>query len=345
LQVTTFGLSLAASVREPISRIADLVGEAERRRFAYAFVIDSQMAFKDVYVTLASCAQRTNSIRLGTGVTNPITRDVTVTASSISAIHELSGGRAVLGLGNGATATEGIGLRGAKLAETREAVRTLRALLDGDEAVHNGLRIRMPGTQGRVPIFLSASRPRMLRLAGEVADGVILMGPANATMLRRQLDPVLDGLARSGRSRNQFHIDIWQTISVSDDKERAIGDVKSWVASQLMYWFARIDELPPEVADLIDRDQLDAAAADYVVSEHLSLHAKHRELVSPELADLMTIAGDNDHAVRRLQEVAALGADNITLTLLSGGREQRLGRLGDVIAEVRSSGLLTPPTF
>jgi 5,10-methylenetetrahydromethanopterin reductase len=342
--VTTFGLSVAASVREPISRIADLVGEAQRRGFAYAFVIDSQMAFKDVYVTLASCAERTDSIRLGTGVTNPITRDLTVTASSISAIHELSGGRAVLGLGNGATAVEGIGLRGAKLAETRDAVQKLRALLDGEEVVHNGVRIRMPGTQVRVPIFLSASRPRMLRLAGEVADGVILMGPSDATMLRRQLDVVLEGLADSGRSREQFHVDIWQTISVADDKARAIEDVKSWVASQLMYWFARIDDLPPEIAAVIDRQQLDAAAAEYVVSEHLSLHATHRELVSPELADLMTIAGDRDHAVRRLHEVVALGVDNVTLSLLSGGREKRLELLGDVIAEMRPSGVLAPPT-
>src|SRR5262249_27104461 len=130
--VTTFGLSLAASIREPISRIANLVAEAERRGFAYAFVIDSQMAFKDAYVTLALCAERTESIRLATGVTNPITRDLTITASSISAIQELSGGRAVLGLGNGATSTEGIGLRGAKLAETGDAVRKLRALLDGE---------------------------------------------------------------------------------------------------------------------------------------------------------------------------------------------------------------------
>lgn len=302
------------------------------------------MAFKDVYVTLALCAERTESIRLGTGVTNPITRDLTVTASSISAIQELSGGRAVLGLGNGATSTEGIGLRGAKLAETRDAVQKLRALLDGEEVVHNSLRIQMPGTRGSVPILLSASRPRMLRLAGEVADGVILMGPANATMLRRQLDCVMEGLADSGRSRDQFHIDIWQTISVADDKDHAIEDVKSWVASQLMYWFARIDDLPPEIAGLIDRRQLDEAAAEYVVSEHLSLQAGHRELVSPELADLMTIAGDTDHAVRRLQEVVALGVDNVTLTLLSGGRESRLERLGDVIAEMRSSGVLTPPT-
>jgi 5,10-methylenetetrahydromethanopterin reductase len=329
--MTSFGLSMAASVREPIERIARLVSGAEERGFEYAYVLDSQMAFKDVYVTLALCARETSRIRLGTGVTNPLTRDLTVTASSIAAIQEVSGGRAVLGMGNGGTSVEGIGLQGTKLGATREAVRKLRALLDGEEVVHNDVPVRMTRTHGRVPILLSGSRPKMLELAGRVADGVILMGSSHPRLIQQQLDPVLAGLERSGRARESFHVDLWQTISLSGDKQQAIEDVKSWVASQLVWWFARSDALPPELEAVIDRERLDETNRTYDISQHLSLQAEHRELVSEELADVMTIAGDEGHCARRLRALGELDVDNVTLTLLSGGREGRLDALGELI--------------
>jgi 5,10-methylenetetrahydromethanopterin reductase len=331
--MTTFGLSLAASVREPIDRVAQLLARAEELGFTRGYILDSQMAFKDVYVTLALAALRTRKIVLGTGVTNPITRDLTVTASSISAIQEVSSGRAVLGLGNGASSVEGIGLAGSDIAATRRAIIKLRALLAGDVVEHNGLEIRMSPAAETVPIFLSGSRPRMLRLAGELADGVILMGPSHPRLLGDQLDAVFEGLRRAGRSRAGFHIDLWQTVSVSDDREQAIEDVKSWVASQLVWWFARAERIPPELQHVIDWDRVAAAKDTYDISQHLSLHAAHRELVSPELADLMTIAGNADHAITRLRELGSLDVDSVTLSLLSGGREARLETLGRVIAE------------
>jgi 5,10-methylenetetrahydromethanopterin reductase len=332
--VPSFGISLAASVREPIGRIADLVVEAERQGFANAYVLDSQVAFKSAYVTLALCADRTSTIRLGTGVTNPLTRDLTVTASDIAGIHEVSGGRAVLGVGNGGTAVDSVGLKGTGLAATRAAVTTLRGLLDGAEVQHNGVTVRMQPAPSHLPIYLSGSQPKMLQLAGEVADGVILMGSSHPGLLQGQLDHVLAGLERSGRPRSAFHVDLWQTISVAEDRGQAIEDVKSWVASQLYYWFARSRELPPELEAVVDRERVEQAVKDYVITDHLSLTAAHRELVSPELADVMTIAGDRAHCVNRLRELSGLDVDAITLTLLSGGREARLATQGAVIAEV-----------
>jgi 5,10-methylenetetrahydromethanopterin reductase len=334
--MTSFGLSIAASVREPIARIAALIATAEEGGFTHAYVLDSQVAFKDAYVTLTLAAARTESIFLGTGVTNPITRDLTVTASSIAAIQEVSGGRAVLGLGNGGTSVEGIGLRGAKLADMRRAVRSLRRLLDGEDIVHNDVHVRLSATEPRVPIYVSASQPRMLALAGEVADGVILMGSSHPRLLEEQIAHVRAGLERSGRPREDFHIDLWQTISVSADRDAAIEDVKSWVASQLVWWFARSRELPPELAAVVDRERVEEANREYEIRDHLSLQARHRNLVSPELADVMTIAGDEEHCRRRLRELSGLDVDTITLTLLSGGREARLEALTGVIGDVAS---------
>ncbi|HVD02394.1 MAG TPA: LLM class flavin-dependent oxidoreductase [Candidatus Dormibacteraeota bacterium] len=330
----SFGLSLAASQREPILRVAGLVARAEELGFGSAFVIDSQMAVKDAYVTLAAAALRTSRIQLGTGVTNPITRDLTVTASSFAALQEVSGGRAILGLGNGATSVEAVGLKGANLAGTREAILKLRGLLDGQRVQHNGVEVRMPATAARVPILLSASRPRMLGLAGEVADGAIVMSSAKARLVQEQLDQVGGGLERSGRPRADFRLDLWQTISVREDRAQAVEDVKSWVASQLVWWLARAESVPPEIAAAIDWEKARAATEAYDITEHLSLHARHRELVTDELVDVLAIAGDEEHAIGRLSELAELDVDGITLALLSGGREERLETLGRIIAEV-----------
>jgi len=337
--MTTFGVSMAASIREPIVRIANLAEMAEAHGFKYSYFIDSQMAVKDVYVTMAMAAVRTKSIRLGTGVTNPITRDLTVTAAAISAINEVSNGRAVLGMGNGGTSVWGIGLEGANLAATRAAFTTLRGLLDGQDVHHNGITIRMKAATPRIPIYVSGTRSKMLRLAGRHADGVIIMGSSQPTLLQRQLDEVFAGLRESGRDRTAFHVDLWQTISLRDDPRQAIEDVKSWVASQLVGWFARSSEkLPPELERVIDRERVTQAVQSYEIADHLSLHAKHRELVTDDLVGVMTISGDRQQCITSLKAICQLDVDNVTLSLLSGGREGRLEQLADAVSEAAAHG-------
>jgi 5,10-methylenetetrahydromethanopterin reductase len=332
--MNSFGISLAASVREPMSRIADLVAAAEGHGFRIAYLLDSQVAFKDVYVTMALCALKTKSIRLAQGVTNPLTRDLTVTAAATGAIQEVSGGRAVLGLGNGGTAVESVGIKGADLATTESAIRKLRAMLAGEEVEHNGVPVNMHAVQGHVPIHLSGTRPKMLELASRAADGVILMASSQPALLREQLQTINNGLEKAGRKRKDFFIDLWQTISVDADQARALEDVKSWVANQVRYWFSRTDQLPAELARLIDRTRVNEIAETYVINEHLSLQAEHSGLVSPELANMMAIAGDADYCRNRLRELAQLDVDNITLSLLSRGREERLRTLADVIQAI-----------
>jgi alkanesulfonate monooxygenase SsuD/methylene tetrahydromethanopterin reductase-like flavin-dependent oxidoreductase (luciferase family) len=148
------------------------------------------------------------------------------------------------------------------------------------------------------------------------------------------LETINNGLEKAGRKRKDFFIDLWQTISVDADQARALEDVKSWVANQVRYWFSRTDQLPPELARLIDRTRVNEIADTYVMNEHLSLQAEHSGLVSPELANMMAIAGDADYCRNRLRELAQLDVDNITLSLLSRGREERLHTLADVIQAI-----------
>lgn len=323
-----FGISLGVSAREPVGYAVEVLRQADAIGIDCAWVIDSQLIMKDVYVVLALAAGATRELQLGTGVTNPITRHPTVTANLAATMSEVSGGRFVLGLGAGDSAVFPLGQRPASLRACREAIETIRALLEGKEAEVEGHRLRLATAAGPVPIFLAASQPGMLRLAGEVADGAIVLGIAEPAFTREQIHLVREGAAAAGRPPGEPFVDLWVTVSVAKDRGAALDDVRSWASTQAR-WIARWRAIPPALEPFAD--EIAAAAASYDFGEHLSLRARHRRTVSDAFAEAVAIAGDRDECVARLQGLAATGVDRITVTLLSGGRAQRLQTLAEEI--------------
>ena len=155
------------------------VARAESLGWDYAFVPDSQLRRHDTYVLLAFAAKATSTILLGPLLTNPVTRHLTVTASSIATVDVVADGRAILGLGIGDTAVHLAGLRPAKVATLEAATRTIRALLhdEGGAGVEVGAArpARLPHPRS-VPVWVAAAGPRALRAAGRTADGVVRAG-------------------------------------------------------------------------------------------------------------------------------------------------------------------------
>ncbi len=327
--MTRFGLSMGVSPREPLRRVGEVVAEAERRGFEAAWFIDFQLGMKDVYTAMATVALATERIAIGPGVTNLVTRHPTVTANAIAALDELSSGRAVLGLGTGSSAVFGAGLVPSKLAEVREGVEFVRRLLAGEEAELRGTRARLAAVTGRrIPIYLAVSQPGMLQLCAEVADGAILMGAADPAFCRWQLDHLYRSLEAAGRSREELIVDLVVTMSADEDLAKAVADVRAWATSQADD-FGHWKQLPAG----FDRfhEDFGRAAQRYELIDHLSLHAAHNVAVSDEFARTVAIAGDEDHCVERLRELAALDVDRITFALLSGGRLRRLEQLAERI--------------
>src|SRR2546430_3517421 len=140
----SLAVSVGISPRQALARWADLASELEGEGVDHLWLIDSQLAMKDVYAGLILAAQRTSRMRLGTGVTNPLTRHPTVTASAIAAVAEVSGGRVVLGLGAGDSAVYGIGWRPARVAQVEAALLFFRAVLGGQAGRWDGLDHRLP---------------------------------------------------------------------------------------------------------------------------------------------------------------------------------------------------------
>jgi 5,10-methylenetetrahydromethanopterin reductase len=322
------GLSLGVSPRESFWHTVEIVKKAEECGFESVCVTDVPLSMKDCYVALALCAVNTSKIKLGTGVTNPITREPATTANAISAIQELSGGRALLGLGAGYSAVYPVGLGPATAQQVEETIHYIRTLCEGRTYVREGLSIQLATAQGSVPIFLAANQPRMLRLAGKLADGVILMGGANVEFTQWQLEHVREGAREAGRSLEEVVVDLWFALSVSDDRERALDDVRPWVVSQADT-FSRYKTLPDFLKPF--REDIARAGRAYERLEHLSRHARHKGVVSDELVRALAVAGPAEECLNRLNELSALGIDRMTLALLAGGRQERLRVIAEQI--------------
>jgi 5,10-methylenetetrahydromethanopterin reductase len=319
--MTELGISLGWSHREPADRIISLVQEAEGAGVDVCWVIDSQLAMRDAFVLLGLLGPATTSIRLGPGVTNLVTRHPTVVANSLVTLRSLAPGRVLAGVGAGDSAVYPLGLKPQSVDRLGEGIEKLHALLAGETIEGPGGEIRLSGVEGPPePIFLAASQPRMLDLAGAVADGVIIMGPADPEVLRAQMESVDRGAAGVGRSPGEVLRDVWVTMAV-DGEQRGVDAVRSWASAQAR-WLSKWAQLP--LGLLRFEEEMRQAAETYDFERHLSVTAQHASVVSDELAAALAVAGDVDQCAVRIREIADVGADRVTVSLLSGGRARRL---------------------
>ena len=327
-----YGISVGVSPREPLSRTAELARAVDERGFEALWYIDFQLGMKDVYAAMNLAALSTQNVLIGAGVTNLVTRHPTVTANATAALDELSNGRALLGLGAGWSAVLGAGGAPSKLGALRTGIGEFRQLFSGGACELYGTTVRLATATRQIPIYLAVSQPAMLRLAGETCDGAVLMGAADPEFCSWQLDHIHEGLARSGRNREELTIDLVVTMSVGDDEASAIDDVRAWATSQAAT-FHPWKRMPPAWERF--RPEFARAADAYHLVDHLSLQAGHKQIVSDDFVKSVALVGDLDTCVDRLRRLWQLDIDRITFALLSGGRERRLDQLaGTVIPAV-----------
>src|SRR5918992_5636043 len=148
-----FGITLRPDERLPAVRAVDLATRAEGNGFAYAWMFDSHVLWQEPYPLLTLMGAATDRLRLGTCVTNPATRDITVTASALATLNEITGGRMELGIGRGDSARRVMGKKPTTVAYMEECCRIIRSLTAGEKITLDGTEIQMPWARhGPVPI-------------------------------------------------------------------------------------------------------------------------------------------------------------------------------------------------
>jgi 5,10-methylenetetrahydromethanopterin reductase len=247
-----YGLGLPPTA--PVAELLDLAVEAERLGYRWLWVNDERLE-RDPFTVLAAMAERTGQIRLGTGVTNPYSRHPALVATAMATLDELSNGRAVLGLGAGGTNHRALGIeRTAPATVLRQSIQLIRDLwggatvsIEGDVVRAREARLDFSPPRGPLPIYLGTRGPRMLELAGELADGVIVGNIATPRGWAYALDRIAAGAASAGRALEDVRLTAWLYACVADDEQQALEAIRPMAATSLVTSRPVLDRLGIEM--------------------------------------------------------------------------------------------------
>jgi 5,10-methylenetetrahydromethanopterin reductase len=301
--VSDVAFDVGIVAQERVDRVADLATEAEAAGFEGVWVADSQSVFRDPWAALALSAARTSRIRLATGVTNPVTRHPAVLACAAATLDELSGGRAVLGIGVGESSVRTLGLRPASLTRLEEVVAEVRGFLNGG----------LEWSTAPVPVVVAATGPKALQFAGRSADGVLIQVGADPALLRWALQRVEAGAKERGRPIEEIEVCLRLGFGTDAEALRPYAAAAARTIAQAV----PVEELPTEfAADLHELREL------YDYARHVSPVAPHRAAVTERILERVAVVGPLEEVEERVRELAALGLDRIVLTApLAASRE------------------------
>ena len=296
---------VAILATEPLPDVVRQVQLAERLGYDTAWITDSHLVCRELWVTLGACAAATSRIRLGPGVTVPHSRHVSVTASAIATLHDLAPGRTVIGVGTGGSSAQTMGLSLAevgKAATLAQTATSLRRLLHGDSArFETGIDGRLAWLEAprAIPIYLAGSGPKMLETAGRLGDGAIVYATVSPDVLRVAIERVAAGARAAGRSLDDLDVALWAPMSIGRDRERARDHARGRVASACRH------PLPVRLSDE-DEAAMKRVRESYDAYQHASAASAHRALVSDRLVDLMALAGTPEDVAAQVGRLRAV---------------------------------------
>jgi 5,10-methylenetetrahydromethanopterin reductase len=293
----------------PAPRFVDALAAAEEAGVDEVWVGDEGPQ-RDPISLLAAVARETSRLRLGVGVTNPYERHPAITASAMATVHELSGGRAVLGLGAGGNISLGpLGIRPEKpLTDCRAALATMRAVLRGDTWAGGG-ELRAPD----LPIYVGGRGERFNRWASAEADGAFLAGIAPVLL------PDAVAWARSVRP-----IDLAVYLSVALDE-----DIIEVVRPRMIHAYS---DSPPRLRAMAGLDDADVAAAAAALGEGDPEPA--RELLRDNVLDLVLARGERATVERAVAVARASRPGSIGLAVMGPDPLAEVDRAASALAAI-----------
>jgi 5,10-methylenetetrahydromethanopterin reductase len=305
--------------------------EVEGLSFEHLWLTDSSLHARNCYAYLTLAAGVTRTLTLGTAVTNPITRHPAITAAAAATVDEISGGRFVLGIGAGDRPLLALGSRPSSLASLRSAIGAIRDLWRGEHVTVEDVGFRLDdahlrfGARADIPVFVSASGPKTLELAGAIADGVILLVGLFPESLAWALEHVDRGAASADRPRP--HVAVFAYGAIDRDEERALASARSIAA-----WFPQTAPGICRLAGLSDA-LIEEVRARYAGGEFQE--AADAAMLLPEgFVRKVALAGGPERASERIRAVREAGADSIHVFPLGQERRETIRSFAACLQEV-----------
>jgi probable F420-dependent oxidoreductase len=325
-----FGFTLKPD--HSIERSIALTRQAEAAGFEYGWLFDSHVLWRDPYPLLTLMAGATERMRLGTCVTNPATREPSVTASSLATLDEISGGRMDLGIGRGDSSRRVLRKAPTTMATLEEAIVVIRGLVEGRTVTSEGTELSLPWTgRWQLPVWVAGYGPMALAMTGRIADGVILQ-LADPDLIRWLVGQVRAAEAAAGRPRG--------SVRIQSAAPAHVGDLE--LCRKRTSWFPAL--VSNHVVDLVNkypREQLPESLTGYIRDRegydylhHAEVGSSNAGFVRDDVTDRFSVLGSVGDHLAKLHQLAEAGVDQFNIYLMNGDEEQVLEIYGREIVPV-----------
>lgn len=306
----------------PARRTVELARQADRTGFSHVWTFDSVVLWQEPFVIYSQILAATQRVMVGPMVTNPLTRDLTVTASLFATLNELFGPRTICGIGRGDSAVRFVGNRPASLAQLEEAIGVIKGLAEGREVELRGRRVRLSWAQpGHLEMLMAAYGPRALELAGRCADGLILQ-LGDPAIVAWAVSAAREAARAAGRDPGELKICVAAPAYVGTDLAHQRDQVR-WFGGMVGNHVAEIVRRYGEDSDAVPR-----ALTEYIKDRRGYDYQHHgragnpsTEFVPDQVVDRFCLLGPVEAHLERLAELAKLGVDQFAIYLMHDGQE------------------------
>ncbi|WP_425844578.1 TIGR03842 family LLM class F420-dependent oxidoreductase [Agrococcus sp. TSP3-2-1] len=315
----------------PASRVVQLAQLAEVHGFSHVWTFDSHILWQEPYVILSAVLGATRRVTVGPFVTNPATRDWSVTASTLATLNDMHGNRTICGIGRGDSAVRVSGGKPTTLAELREAVHVIRELGSSRSVDVGGATLRLPWSHGsELPVWVAAYGPLALKLAGEVADGFILQ-LADPEITKWMIQRVRDAADDAGRDPMSIKICVAGPAYVGDDRahqrdqSRWFGGMVGNHVADIVARYGTGSAIPDDLASYIE------ARTGYDYNTHGKAENDHVDFVPDAIVDPFCVLGDASEHIEKLTRLRELGVDQFAAYVMHDDKEETLRQYSERI--------------
>ncbi|MCU1508054.1 MAG: 5,10-methylene tetrahydromethanopterin reductase [Glaciihabitans sp.] len=315
----------------PASRTVYLAKLAEQHGFSHVWTFDSHLLWQEPYVIYSQILAETKRVIVGPMVTNPATRDWTVTASTYATLNEMYGNRTICGIGRGDSAVRVTNGAPTTLKTLRESIHVIRELANSRSVEYNGATLQFPWSKGStLDIWVAAYGPLALKLTGEVGDGFILQ-MADLDVAEWMITTVRNAAEKVGRDPMSIKFCVAAPAYIGDDwthmrnQNRWFGGMVGNHVADIVAKYGESSTVPKALTDYIKGRE------GYDYNEHGRAGNTHAEFVPDEIVDRFCLLGTADQHIEKLKALKEIGVDHFAAYLQHDNKEETLRQYGETV--------------
>ncbi|MDQ1556265.1 MAG: hypothetical protein QOI02_1267 [Actinomycetota bacterium] len=315
----------------PASRTVYLAKLAEQHGFSHVWTFDSHLLWQEPYVIYSQILAETKRVIVGPMVTNPATRDWTVTASTYATLNEMYGNRTICGIGRGDSAVRVTNGAPTTLKTLRESIHVIRELANSRSVEYNGATLQFPWSKGStLDIWVAAYGPLALKLTGEVGDGFILQ-MADLDVAEWMITTVRNAAEKVGRDPMSIKFCVAAPAYIGEDwthmrdQNRWFGGMVGNHVADIVAKYGESSTVPKALTDYIKGRE------GYDYNEHGRAGNTHAEFVPDEIVDRFCLLGTADQHIEKLKALKEIGVDHFAAYLQHDNKEETLRQYGETV--------------